>query len=359
MRGRLLLLLGGLLSGFVLLEVVLRVFPVPAVEIHRRAPADTSGFFDYDPELGWRGRAGAHGVLSGWEFTSDIRLNARGFRDTEVAVAKPPGVFRVVLLGDSITWGHGVEQSQRYGDILTEDLHLQGRAVQVVNLAVSGYGTDQELLLWEREGRSYCADLVLLGLYENDVRENALAFQGRYPKPYFRLTPDGALTLTHVPVPRVSDWEPGGLDHVRPRDWIRGHVRVWAALAMVRQAFRGSATAAPPPPSPAGLDLTAALIRRLAARVTGDGSAFAIVILPDLFYSGSTKAAAARAAVGATLDLSATFRRAAPDGAALFYRLDGAHWTPRAHALAADAIASWMRAAHIVSPAPRPCPEVS
>ncbi len=295
MRGRLLLLLGGLLSGFVLLEVVLRVFPVPAVEIHRRAPADTSGFFDYDPELGWRGRAGAHGVLSGWEFTSDIRLNARGFRDTEVAVAKPPGVFRVVLLGDSITWGHGVEQSQRYGDILTEDLHLQGRAVQVVNLAVSGYGTDQELLLWEREGRSYCADLVLLGLYENDVRENALAFQGRYPKPYFRLTPDGALTLTH----------------------------------------------------------------RLAARVTGDGSAFAIVILPDLFYSGSTKAAAARAAVGATLDLSATFRRAAPDGAALFYRLDGAHWTPRAHALAADAIASWMRAAHIVSPAPRPCPEVS
>jgi hypothetical protein len=72
------------------------------------------------------------------------------------------------------------------------------------------------------------------------------------------------LTLTNVPVPRVSDWEPGAPEHVRLRDWIRGHVRLWAALATVRQAFRGGAMAAAPPPPPAGVNLTAALIRRLA-----------------------------------------------------------------------------------------------
>src|SRR3989442_15392782 len=128
--------------ALLLVEGLLRIVHVPAIEIHRRAAAraESTAFFEYDAGLGWRGRARAEGLLVGWEFTNTVRLNTRGFRDAEADVVKRPGVFRIVLLGDSITWGHGVDQTERYGDLLAEELRRRGLAVEVVNLAVSGYG---------------------------------------------------------------------------------------------------------------------------------------------------------------------------------------------------------------------------
>jgi lysophospholipase L1-like esterase len=355
---RLVVLALGLVLALVLVEVVLRVVHVPAIEIHRRAPAhaERAEFFDYDPELGWRGRARAHGAFAGWEFTSDVRLNARGFRDAEVAETKAGHAFRIVLLGDSITWGHGVDQAQRYGDVLAQALRRRGITAEVANLAVSGYGTDQELLLWEREGRRYCADLVLLGLYENDLRENVLAFQGRHPKPYFRLAGDGALSVENVPVPRVTE-SPVTPSRNGLRTWLRRHLRIWAALAYVRQTFRGGDASPPARPEapPGSVELTAALIRRLAASVIGEGSAFGVVVLPDLYYSPTTMQAASRSGVAPVLDLTPVFRGAAAAGGPLFHRLDGAHWTARAHGLGAEAIARWILAGPVLPRSPRAC----
>jgi lysophospholipase L1-like esterase len=358
-RRLLLLVAAALTSILVALEVGLRVVSVPAIEIHRRAlaRAESANFFEYDADLGWRGRAGAHGSLVGWEFTTDVRLNARGFRDLETG-PKRPHVFRIVLLGDSIVWGHGVDQTQRYGDLVAEALRRRGMAVETINLAVSGYGTDQELLLWEREGGRYCADLVLLGLYENDVRENTLAAQGPYPKPYFRPSSDGVLMLQNVPVPRVPDLPPAPPAR-GPRVWLQRHLRVGAALAFVRQAFRrpdASATARPEAP-PGGVDLTAVLVGRLAASVGRDGSAFAVVVLPDVHDSPTTREAATRSGVSPVLDLAAPFRRTASGGRPLFYRFDGAHWTALGHAVAAESIAWWIASAALLPPSPRTCAE--
>ena len=54
--------------------------------------------------------------------------------------------------------------------------------------------------------------------------------------------------------------------------------------------------------------------------------------------------AASRSGVGAIFDLAQAFRSVAAAGGPLFYRFDGAHWTPRAHRLAGDAIAEWILA---------------
>jgi len=356
-----LLLAAAVALALLLVEGLLRIVHVPAIEIHRRAAAraESTAFFEYDAGLGWRGRPNTQGLLSGWEFTNAARLNARGFRDAEADVVKRPGVFRIVLLGDSITWGHGVGQTERYGDLLAEELRRRGLAVEVVNLAVSGYGTDQELLLWEQEGRRYCADLVLLGLYENDVRENALASQGRHPKPYFRLSAGGALVLENVPVPRVPDL-PAAPVRSGLRTWLQRHSRVWAALAFVREALRrpDPASTAPPEAPAGGVELTAALVGRLAATVRRDGSAFAVIVLPDVHDSAATREAAGRSGVSATLDLAPSFRRAAASGRPLFYRLDGAHWTAAAHAVAGEAIAQWMQATALLPPSARACAQL-
>lgn len=342
----------------VAVEVALRLVAIPSVEIHRRAGARASNprFFEHEPHLGWRGRASAHGAFAGWEFDSHVRLNAHGFRDVELEAVKPPGVSRIVLLGDSITWGHGVEASQRFGDRVAAVLRRRGERVQVVNLAVSGYGTDQELLLWQREGPRHCADLVLLGLYENDVRENAAAFQGHHPKPYFRLSDDRTLTLENVPVPRVAD-EPVPPPRAGVPGWMRSHLRIWAVAAFLREAVRGHHGPPPVPPEvpPGSVELTAALIRRLGAEVRGAGSAFGLVVLPDVLYAASSLEAAAGSGVEARLDLAPSFRRAEAVHVKLFYRLDGAHWTAAAHAVAANAIAEWIVAAKLLPASPRVC----
>ncbi len=356
---RLLMIAAGLTVTLLLVEGALRMFPVSAVEIHRRGPARAEGtaLFEYDPSLGWRGRPRAHGGFTGWEFTTSVDLNSRGFRDPEIDAAKAPGVVRVVLLGDSITWGHGVEQSERYGDLLAAALRGRGVTAEVVNLAVSGYATDQELLLWEHDGRPYCADVVLLGLYENDVRENALPAQGPYPKPYFRLVGDGRLVLENVPVPRVPAAATPAEGRGRVRSWLQRHLRLWAALAFARETLRGTdpAATAPAEPPPGAVDLTATLIRRLAGRVRDDGGGFGVIVLPDLYYSMSMTKAASRSGVAAILDLAPAFRRAADGRGPLFHRLDGAHWTPRSHAIAAEAIADWLIAVGLLARSARTC----
>jgi len=44
--------------------------------------------------------------------------NALGFREREVRIPKPPSLFRVMVLGDSLTWGAGLATDQRYSDLL-------------------------------------------------------------------------------------------------------------------------------------------------------------------------------------------------------------------------------------------------
>jgi hypothetical protein len=89
--------------------------------------------------------------------------NSQGFRDTEHAVAKPPGVYRIVVLGDSIAAGLKVLRTDRtFPPILERLLRLSGVKAEVINLAVSGYNTQQEVELLKEKGLRYRPDLVLV-----------------------------------------------------------------------------------------------------------------------------------------------------------------------------------------------------
>ncbi len=114
--------------------------------------------------------------------------NEAGYAGPAYPVERAPGAFRVLGLGDSITMGYGSTEAQGYFGQLRHRMEGEfgpGRA-EAINLAVTGFGTRQEVRMLEVRGLAYKPDLIILGYCLNDwidvpitVREagGALRFQ--------------------------------------------------------------------------------------------------------------------------------------------------------------------------------------
>jgi lysophospholipase L1-like esterase len=102
-------------------------------------------------------------------------VNDYGARDFPFEVAKPPGAFRIVVLGDSIGFGFCNDRrplviEDTFPKVLERRLRERfGPRVQVLNLAVSGYDTVQEAELLARKGLALDPDLVLVAYCLNDA----------------------------------------------------------------------------------------------------------------------------------------------------------------------------------------------
>jgi GDSL-like Lipase/Acylhydrolase family len=89
-------------------------------------------------------------------------------------------VERVVVLGDSFTWGAGVDFDDAYPQRLERALsRRRGGGVEVVNLALPGFKTDDELAVLEKQGLALAPDLVLLGYVLNDAEDESSAEKRR------------------------------------------------------------------------------------------------------------------------------------------------------------------------------------
>ncbi len=102
-----------------------------------------------------------------------LRTNSLGIRaDREFPTEKPPGVKRIIGVGDSGMWGWGLDQGQGYMEILEKRLNegLDTPQVEVVNLAVPGYNTYQELVSLQRKGLPLQPDIVVIGWCDNDFQ---------------------------------------------------------------------------------------------------------------------------------------------------------------------------------------------
>ena len=107
----------------------------------------------------------------GWVDDGFVTTNSRGFRGREVDVPKPPGRVRIVALGDSVAFGWGVNDADTFCHQLEQQWRMRhpGVDVEVVNLAVPGYATRQEVALLKRNLDALQPDVVLVGFYENDL----------------------------------------------------------------------------------------------------------------------------------------------------------------------------------------------
>jgi hypothetical protein len=101
-----------------------------------------------------------------------IHINAAGQRDDrDLPTEKPPDVFRVVVLGDSFTFGGKAPLPQTFSPTLERALGAidRSRRYEVVNLAVPGYNTEQEMLALKEVGLAYHPDLVIVNYVLNDA----------------------------------------------------------------------------------------------------------------------------------------------------------------------------------------------
>ena len=153
-------------------------------------------FFQYDPVCSWRNRPGAEGDFRMVDSVSHVKINSHGLRSDKNYPYAKGDKPRIAIMGDSFTWGYGVNNGKTFSDILERD--YQGR-VEVLNAGVCGYGTDQELLLYENEIRKYHPDVVIIVmnltdiLYDNNDRGSS--------KAHFERQGNGELNLTNIPVP--------------------------------------------------------------------------------------------------------------------------------------------------------------
>lgn len=111
-----------------------------------------------------------------------ILVNSFGIRDRYFSKDKPTSVFRIIVLGDSITMGPGVDSDQTYPKQLEFLLNSQsqGHKFEVMNFGVWGYNTVQEVDFFEAKGLDFSPDLVLLGFFPNDAaRTHSLEKQYR------------------------------------------------------------------------------------------------------------------------------------------------------------------------------------
>lgn len=195
------------------------------------------------------------------EFDLTYQTNGAGLR---VHPVEPDAVLKVLVLGDSFTFGVGARTHETWPAHLQRTLKEKGISVQVINAGVMGYDTLSQLRFAKELLPRYEPDIVLLGFLVNDLMTN----RERSEKP---------VNATSSP-PR---WSPARL-HIVPfakrillnSDWL--YTRLY--LSTSRADFFRS-----PPPAHVQkqLEVTVSLLSDLADEIHRQGAQFSIVSIPQ------------------------------------------------------------------------------
>jgi len=390
--GNLLLLVAAVVCALGLGELAARLFvpgwvPDQAYRI----------FWQYDPLLGWSHRPGVRGVHRHSDFAVQVEISSQGLRDREYPLERVAGMRRMLLLGDSYTWGFGVDRDETWH----ERIEARRPGWELINTGVAGCGTGQELLYFDERGRAFDPDVVVLLVHQTDFKDNNERVVYGYYKPTFVPRDDGGLELTQVPVPEL-DWD------LRFDRWLRSHTwflyRLYhfrefveaarearsereeeaakaaaeeaakqaaaerraakrppdaaerAARRAERKAQRAQAPARPEKRSKFAVDqtVTERLLGRLDALVRESGARFVLVSTPMPDPPHGPFVESVRRLGVTHLDLSDAFR-----GQSDYHFLHDVHWNAKGSAIVADAVEAFLEAQGVFEPRPPPAAQRS
>ena len=90
----------------------------------------------------------------GWSVSDEFKQHSYGKGSTKT----DDNTLRILMLGDSVTYGFPFTPEKSFSNVLDAKCD----ELEVINMGVNGYGTDQQLILLEEEGFGYHPDLVIL-----------------------------------------------------------------------------------------------------------------------------------------------------------------------------------------------------
>jgi hypothetical protein len=200
---RLALVLAGVLVAALLSEIILRtVYTVPEVA------NPLYSFHESDPVLGWRCKDDVRMRFRRPDFDALIAQGPDGWRQPDPPPPADP-TRRVLVLGDSFTWGWGVDQ----GEVFTDRIQRRLDDVGIYNRGVNGFSTGQEYLLLQQELEKHDYDAVALMFFQNDVGDNVNPKRGR--RPLFTLADGTLVPPSEPPVPLMNPVQRLFKDHSR------------------------------------------------------------------------------------------------------------------------------------------------
>ena len=153
------------------------------------------GLYDVDDYLGWKFKADKSATHCSQYFNVPYNINAMGFRDKPRNVRKGKNIYRILLYGDSQFFAWGVPADKRFSCLIEN----QRQDIEIWNLAVPGYGLDQQILSYKKYGRIFNADEVILfvSVYTLSRMQNNYIYK-KY-KPMFEMDQSGRLRLISIP----------------------------------------------------------------------------------------------------------------------------------------------------------------
>lgn len=118
-------------------------------------------------------------------------ISSQGLRDKEYTIPKRDGVSRILILGDSVTYGWFVAPANTFAKRLEADLNERQGRIEVINAGVHGYTAYNELHYYLSEGRAFGAEIVVVAFCMNDIADPLLHWQ--WSKQVIKEMPQGAI----------------------------------------------------------------------------------------------------------------------------------------------------------------------
>lgn len=164
-----------------------------------------------DLGLGIRSWTEHHAMKPGYDIPP-TRTNSFGLRSPEVAIPKPDGTFRILLLGDSFTLGFRVNDDAVFGRVLEKNLRAQfeSPAIEVINAGVLSYCPLLEYLQYRNHLSILEPDLVVLNFDMSDVQDHMIysrdAVFSKEGVPLYVTEPSLRRSATSLPALLSFEW---------------------------------------------------------------------------------------------------------------------------------------------------------
>jgi lysophospholipase L1-like esterase len=306
----LVILTASIVVCLVVLEIALRGYQLVTGAADATAATETARPADNDPAAAAESNAAAPEPLHVLVDTPVLyglnpghpEINAQGLRDDAVAIPKPAGTTRILMLGDSVAYGAAVDRDRTFPNVVERALRNDRANIEVINSGVSGYTTYNELQYYLIDGRRFGSDIVFVAFCMNDVvnprlhwgyTQNAIAHipdeaipNAAYDRDHIlpfmqrveaqRRRQDGFWTtlLSHSELYRTLRWKGRALV-----DRLREAWRDAQTPTLITGEDSISIEVLLDEASPEWRWLTG-MLTRLKDAVTADGATFGIVILP-------------------------------------------------------------------------------